>query len=306
MYADNAPQRHHAYVIVCGNEKGGSGKTTTAMHIIVSLLNSGFRVAAIDLDTRQLSLSRYLQNRHYWARKRGLELPMPRSHSLERGRSDSILDNENSELRRFSEILQEVESDTDFIVIDTPGHDSYLMRLAHSMADTLVTPLNDSYVDFDVLGRIDPQTAEVIEISHYANMVRDARRHRRSVDNGLLDWVVVRNRLSQLSSKNAGRMSESLKSLSMELGCRIADGISERIIFRELFPVGLTVLDEQHASGRDAVPTISHMAARQEVRGLIATLRLPIDDIGRRRADARRRWMQASASPIEELKIFAD
>ena len=155
-----------------------------------------------------------------------------------------MLDNENSELRRFSEIVQSVENIYDFIVIDTPGHDSYLMRLAHSMADTLVTPLNDSYIDFDVLGHIDPLSGEVLEISHYATMARDARRHRRSVDNGLMDWVVVRNRLSHLGSRNKVNMLESLKNLSMHLGCRLADGISERVIFRELFPIGMTALDE--------------------------------------------------------------
>ncbi len=97
----------------------------------------------------------------------------------------------------------------DFIVIDTPSHESYLKRLAHFMADTLMTPLNDSYVDCDVLGRIDSMTGDVLEVSQYAGMVREARRHRRSVDNGLLDWVVIRSRLSQLGSLNSVRMLDS-------------------------------------------------------------------------------------------------
>jgi chromosome partitioning protein len=306
MFVERSAGSRQAYVIVCGNEKGGSGKTTTAMHLIVALLNSGHRVASIDLDSRQLSLTRYTENRSNWIRKNSLGVPESDHFHLERARSDSVIDNENSELKRFSEIVQSVERTHEFIVIDTPGHDSYLMRLAHSMADTLVTPLNDSYIDFDVLGHVDPLNGEVLEISHYANMVREARRHRRSVDNGLLDWVVVRNRLSHLGSRNKSNMFESLKGLSVHLGCRLADGISERVVFRELFPIGMTALDELTEDILGTGPNLSHLAARQEVRSLVKVLRLPIDDIGRRRAEARKLWMKNSGTPVEKLKIFAD
>ncbi|MCB1438920.1 MAG: AAA family ATPase [Nitratireductor sp.] len=306
MFVNAKGAASQAYVIVCGNEKGGSGKTTTAMHIIVHLLNSGHKVASVDLDARQRSLTSYVDNRRKWMRRTGVELAMPEHHSLDRSFSDSVLENENSELQQFSTVLKNVERTHDFIVIDTPGHDSYLMRLAHSMADTLVTPLNDSYVDFDVLGKVDPQTGEVHEISHYARMVRDARRHRRSVDNGLLDWVVVRNRLSHLNSRNNSNMLESLRSLSMKLGCRVADGISERVIFRELFPIGLTALDDNAQDAVGMQTSLSHLAARQEVRSLISSLRLPVDDIGKRRAAARKIWMESQSTPIEQLKIFAD
>lgn len=306
MFQQRTGGGSQAYVIVIGNEKGGSGKTTTAMHLIVSLLNAGHKVASIDLDSRQLSLTRYVENRRNWVRKNSISLPLPHHNNLPRSSSDSILNNENSELRDFSHILQDVEKTHDFIVIDTPGHDSYLMRLAHSMADTLVTPLNDSYVDFDVLGRVDPITGEVLEISHYAQMVRDARRQRRSVDNGLLDWIVVRNRLSHIGSRNKTNMFESLKNLSMQLGCRLAEGISERVVFRELFPIGMTALDELSEDILGASPSLSHLAARQEVRSLVSVLRLPVDDAGRRRADARKRWMDRSSEPFEKLSIFAD
>lgn len=307
MFIDKSSHARHAYVIVCGNEKGGSGKTTTAMHIIVALLVSGFKVASIDLDSRQLSLTRYLANRRNWIRRHRLSLPEPEHSFVTRPDGDSVIANENSELRQFSSILQSVEQTHDFIVIDTPGHDSYLMRLAHSMADTLVTPLNNSYVDFDVLGHVDPITGEVVEISHYAEMVRDARRHRRSVDNGLLDWIVVRNRLAQFSSRNKASLGESLRSLSMVLGCRLAEGITERVVFRELFPIGMTVLDELSLETLGTGPTLSHQAARQEVRALVAALRLPIDESGRRRADARKAWMEsATHPPASNLRIFAD
>lgn len=294
-----------AYIIVCGNEKGGSGKTTTAMHIIVSLLKAGHKVATIDLDTRQLSLSRYIQNRKSWASRSNLPLEMPDHFNLQNKKTDSVLQNENADLRTFSEIVQKVERTHDFVVIDTPGHDGYLMRLAHSMADTLVTPLNDSYIDFDVLGKVDPLTGELTDISHYANMVRDARRHRRSVDGGLLDWVVVRNRMAQLVSKNTTKIESSLKNLSMKLGCRIANGISERVVFKEFFPSGLTALDElDKHTGQSR--TLSHLAARQEVRSLIDALKLPIDAAGQKRAEARKSWMEKPEAPVKKLKIFAE
>lgn len=295
-----------AYVIVCGNEKGGSGKTTTAMHLIVALLSAGHRVASIDLDSRQLSLSRYIENRAAWSRRKGLRLPTPSHYRLERASGDIVSQNENAELEGFQDILEQVEHSHDFILIDTPGHDSYAMRLAHSMADTLVTPVNDSFVDFDVLGRIDADTGELVSVSHYAQMVRDARRHRRTVDNGLMDWVVVRNRLSHLISRNNQNVGESLKDLAMRLGCRIADGISERVVFREFFPVGMTALDEFSEESLGSGPTLSHLAARREVRQLLAHLRLPIDEAGRRRARARQVWLQGASRPVESMNLLAD
>jgi chromosome partitioning protein len=297
---------HQAYVIVCGNEKGGSGKTTTAMHLIVALLNAGHRVASIDLDARQLSLTRYIENRIAWNRRIGLHMPVPDHFWLERSYGDSVTENENLELGRFQDILQQTEHSHEFILIDTPGHDSFAMRLAHSMADTLITPVNDSYVDFDVLARIDPSTGEVIDISHYAKMVREARRHRRTVDNGLLDWVVVRNRISPSASRSQQNLAESLKDLSMRLGCRLANGISERTVFREFFPIGMTALDRLSEETLGAGPTLSHLSARQEVAALLAVLKLPIDEVGRRRAHARQIWLQNAGKPTEDFGLLAD
>jgi len=295
-----------AYVIVCGNEKGGSGKTTIAMHLIVALLNAGHKVASIDLDSRQMSLTRYIENRSAWSRRQGLNIPMPDHSRVERALGDSISENENIELARFQEILQRVENSHDFILIDTPGHDGYAMRLAHSMADTLVSPINDSFIDFDVLGHIDSETGEVTSISHYAAMVREARRHRRIVDNGLLDWIVVRNRLSSLTSRNTRNLSDSLQDLCMRLGCRLAEGISERVIFRELFPIGMTALDELTSATLGTGPTLSHLTARQEIRALLSALKLPIDDVGKRRAQARRMWLENVSQPIDSLDVLAD
>ena len=306
MFEINRNRTKQAHVIVCGNEKGGSGKTTTAMHIIVSLLNSGYTVASIDLDSRQLSLTRYVENRMRMLRKTGLKYVMPEHFHLDQAKSDLISERENEDLGRFSEILNRIGSSYDFILIDTPGHDGYLMRLAHSMADTLVTPLNDSFVDFDVLGRVDPESGDVTNVSHYAQMVRDARRHRRKVDNGLLDWIVVRNRLSHINSRNKENMLASLKDLSMRLGCRLAEGISERVIFRELFPIGLTALDELNELTLGSEPTLSHLSARQEVRQLIGTLKLPIDELGKKRAAARKSWLENSNKPFRDMGVLAE
>ena len=137
-------------------------------------------------------------------------------------------------------------------------------------------------------------------------MVRDARRHRRIVDNGLLDWIVVRNRLSPLISRNNRSLAASLEDLCMRLGCRLADGISERVIFRELFPIGMTALDELNSATLGTGPTLSHLSARHEIRSLLSSLKLPIDDVGKRRAQARRVWLENVSQPVDNLDVLAD
>ena len=180
-------QCRSAHVIVLGNEKGGSGKSTTCMHIVVGLLKAGQRVATIDLDSRQKSLTHYVENRRAWAERAGFALEIPTHHHVMRAEGAKVEDNEAFEFSAFAEAITAVEHCHDFAVIDTPASDSYLMRLAHSMADTLVTPLNDSFVDFDVLGTVDPTTYAVTGVSHYGAIVREARRQRRIVDGGAVD-----------------------------------------------------------------------------------------------------------------------
>ena len=290
-----------AHVIVCGNEKGGSGKTTTIMHLTVALLNAGYKVATLDLDTRQQSFSRYIANREVFSNRFEYDLSLPDHFIVKRDYSDYVSDQENNELKDFLDIITKVQSNHDFILIDTPGYDGYLMRMAHSMADTLITPMNDSYVDFDVLGQIDPDTGSVDTLSHYARTVREARRQRRIADNGLLDWVVVRNRLTQINSRNKESMYKSLTNLSMQLGCRLAEGISERVIFRELFPKGLTALDDLDKILPSKRGNASHLAARQEVRSLIATLKLPIDELSKKRQEARDAFLSREAKPVDTI-----
>src|SRR6202034_1157594 len=173
-----------------------------------------------------------------------MSLDHPRHFCVARGFGARIEEIEAQEFAAFAEAVSAVEQNHDFVIIDTPGTDSYLMRLAHSMADTLITPLNDSFVDFDVLGVIDQTTFEVAGASHYAEMVREARRQRRLVDGGLTDWIVVRNRLSTLGSRNRRLVGEGVHELAKQLGFRSADGFAERVVYREFFPRGLTALDE--------------------------------------------------------------
>ena len=306
VHAFMQERKKNAHVIVCGNEKGGSGKTTTSMHVVVALLKSGFKVATIDLDSRQKSLTRYIQNRNAWARSNQVELELPNHFRFDAARLDSTIERQSQDFSSFVRAVAEVEDNHDFVVVDTPGSDGYLMRLSHSMADTLITPMNDSFVDFDVLGRVDPKTLEIAEVSHYAVMVREARRQRRLADNGLLDWVVVRNRMASLATRNEENLHGCIKELSLRLGFRIADGISERVIFREYFPMGLTAFDDFETTVGGGKPTVSHLSARQEIRKLVRALRLPIDDVGRKRADARKVWLESARQPMELPDIFAD
>ena len=265
--------RKPAHVIVLGNEKGGSGKSTTAMHVIVALLKSGARVASIDTDGRQRSLTRYVENRAAWARHSGAQLEVPLHFTVPPASGKVVSEIEEAEFRAFAEAVSRTEYGFDYVVIDTAGHNTYLMRVSHAMADTLITPINDSFIDFDVLGRVDPESYNVLGPSHYSELVMESLRQRRLIDNRNTDWVVVRNRQSQLYSRNRKNVERGLTELSEMVGFRIADGFSERVIFRELFPSGLTVLDP---FGRgEGEPTLSHISARNEIRGLLDALRLP-------------------------------
>ena len=292
-------QSGSAYVVVLGNEKGGSGKSTVAVHIAVALLKAGQRVATIDLDSRQQSLSHYIENRRAWAARMDIRLELPSHYCIRRGSSALVSENEVVEFSHFAETLAKIEHEFDFIVVDTPGTDNYLMGLAHSMADTLITPLNDSFVDFAVLGTVDPVNYAVTGTSHYAEMVRDARRQRRLLDGATSDWIVVRNRLSTLGSRNKRLLAEGLNDLGLQLGFRCAEGFAERVIYREFFPRGLTALDDIDESTLGTRPSMSHVTARQEVQALLAALKLPIDDKGKRRAAARSEWFATLDRPIE-------
>jgi chromosome partitioning protein len=292
-----------AHVVVLGNEKGGSGKSTTAMHVAIALTHLGQRVATIDLDSRQKSFTRYIDNRRAWARHARLNLKLPVHFCVARGTTLKLDENESIEFAGFAEAVSAVERSHDFIVVDTPGTDSYLTRLAHSMADTLITPLNDSFVDLDVIGTVDATAYSVSGESHYALMVRNARRQRRLIDGTRMDWIVVRNRLSILGSRNKRLVGQGLGELAARLGFRCAEGLAERVIYRELFPRGLTALDNLDEPTLGTKPSLSHAAARLEVMSLVEALRLPLDARGKRRAAARSEWFAALEKPLETHDI---
>lgn len=295
-----------AHIIVLANEKGGSGKTTTAMHVIVALLQAGQKVAVVDVDSRQLSLSRYIENRRAWSKKSKLGLQLPELYSISRANGRSIDENEAEDFSRFAAAISAVEQHNDFVVVDTPATDSYLMRLAHAMADTLITPLNDSFVDMDVLGRIDAESYEVTATSHYAEVVREARKQRRMVDQEDTDWLVMRNRVGQLDTKNGRNLIEGLSHLSRSLNFRLANGFGERVVYREFFLRGLTALDTLDERTLGSIPNMSHLAARHEVLALLDALLLPINERGRRRANARAEWFRASKEPLDNTDFFAN
>ncbi len=294
-----------AHVVVLGNEKGGSGKSTTALHIAVALLKAGQRVATIDLNSRQKSFTHYIDNRRTWAERARIKLEMPTHYCIPRAEGSSLDANEAKEFAAFSAAISAIEHNHDVVVIDTPGSDTYMMRLAHSMADTLITPLNDSFVDFDVLGTLDQTNFTVTGESHYAEMVREARRQRRLVDGKLTDWIVVRNRLSALGSRNKRLVGDGIAELAKRMGFRYVDGFAERVVYREFFPRGLTALDDLDEHTLGARPNMSHLTAREEVISLLNALHLPLSENGKRRAAARAEWYSVMDQPLQVHDVIA-
>lgn len=295
------PDLRSAHVIVVANEKGGTGKSTLSIHITVALLKAGHRVATIDLDTRQRTLTRFFENRQSWAASGGVAIELPFHRAPERGTSSDLVENETREFAGFAQAITEIEHDYEFVVIDTPASDSYLMRLAHSLADTLVCPVNESYIDVDVLSRVHHDRARRGMVAHYADLVLDARRKRRQADAGLIDWVMVRNRMASLQSNNARQIAISLSRLAPELMFRVAEGLHDRVIFRELFPIGLTALDPIESNTRTGALTGSHLAARQEITTLIETLQLPERVPGLDHMEARHRWFERISAFYADL-----
>jgi chromosome partitioning protein len=259
-------------VIVVANEKGGSGKSTVAMHVAIALMKAGQRVATIDLDTRQKSFTHYIENRRAWAKHTGRDLDIPDHFCFSRANYLSA-DDEAAGRKALTEAVDRLGRSYGLVVIDTPGHDNYLMRLAHSLADTVITPLNDSFIDFDVLGTVDPGNFGVTGTSHYSQMVQEASRQRQR-DQASTDWIVLRNRISALGSRNKRLVGEGLTELSRTLDFRCIDGLSERVIFREFYPRGLTAVDDIDEITLGARPTMSHVTARLEIQNLLSALLL--------------------------------
>ena len=131
--------------------------------------------------------------------------------------------------------------------------------------------MNDSFVDFDLIGQVDPDNYRVTRPSFYSELVWDSRKNRAKADGATIDWVVLRNRLQHIEARNMRRVSEAIDQLSKRVGFRVISGLSERVIYRELFPQGLTMLDSREFGAMN----LAHVAARQELREMMAGLALP-------------------------------
>ena len=278
VWLDFAARAHtvrimNLHIIVVGNEKGGSGKSTTVMHLAVALLRQGKRVAVADLDARQGTITRYFENRRQHIADGELNLPVPELLTLKP--EDGGGDEEGIE-DLLQGVMDDVAQRHDVLILDTPGSDTALSRMAHSFADTLVTPINDSFIDLDVLARVDAKTMTIQAPSHYAELVWQQRMNRakRRGDRATpTDWVVMRNRMGFTDSKNKLEIERLVDELAKRIGFRTVAGFSERVIFRELFHQGLTLMDVAEVRGESAL-SMSHVAARQEVRQLVEALRL--------------------------------
>lgn len=268
---NTAAVKGRGHVVVVGNEKGGSGKSTTAMHVAIGLMRQGNSVATIDLDSRQGTLGRYINNRQKYIQASKNQMNVPDHYSV-----DPTPEGESPESgkEKLQLLIEGSMVNHNAVIIDAPGSDTQLSRLAHSYADTLITPINDSLVDFDVLAHVDGQKMEIRAPSHYAEMVWEQKKVRAERDQGSIDWMVVRNRISSLDTHNAREVTRLAVELSKRIGFRVVPGFSERVIFRELFLVGLTILDLKDASGAKALSS-SHHAAREEVMTVVNAIGVP-------------------------------
>jgi chromosome partitioning protein len=248
------------HVVVFANEKGGTGKSTTAVHVAIALAAKGARVACFDLDHRQRTMGRYLDNRRATIDRTGRNLPMPEYDT-----------HDGETMAKFSSTLDRLSDGADFLVIDTPGRDDKFARIAVTNADTLVTPMNDSFVDFDLIGQVDPETFRVLRPSFYSELIWESRKRRAKADGETIDWVVLRNRMQHIEARNMRRVSNAIDQLSKRVGFRVISGLSERVIYRELFPQGLTMLDSREFGEMG----LAHVAARQELREMMSGLALP-------------------------------
>lgn len=256
--------------IVLGNEKGGTGKSTTAMHLAVALMRDGHTVGTVDIDSHQGTLSRYVENRRQFGEGKGVRLPIPEHVRFDISGAQG--ESEARKLERLDELSQSLISRLDYVVMDCPGSDNPIARHAISLADVLISPVNDSFIDLDLLARIGGTPPRVLGPSVYSQTVWEQKQERARKTGRKIDWIVLRNRLSTLESRNKANVGITLDQLASRIGFRLVDGFHERVIFRQLFLQGLTVLDLRD-EGTEISLNLSHVAARQEIRRLLEAVK---------------------------------
>ena len=264
-------------VIVVGNEKGGSGKSTLSMHLAVSYMYAGHSVATIDLDGRQGTLTHYIENRERYARAHSLDIPMPEHLVVTPSQYASIRSTREDEEQLDAEIAG-LKKEYGIVIIDTPGTYNHLSNAGHKNADILLTPVNDSMVDIDVVASIDPLTGYVSAENQYTRNIREIEVQRRKLGKKPLRWLLLRNRISHIGSQNKREVDEALKVMSSALGFDYVQGIGERVVYREMFLKGLTVLDMLRHSVEDV--SISHIAAKNELEAILDEIGIPYKPAG--------------------------
>lgn len=258
-------------IIVFGNEKGGTGKSTLAMHLAIFLLQQKKQVGLIDIDARQGTVSRYCMNRRSYQ----AHLPQPLCLAIHSNHITRISDHNeelsitNDNIPTAEQLVQYALSQMqhcDFIIIDTPGNDTELSRIAHTYADILLTPVNESMIDIDLLAQ---NNAGQLTPSIYAEMVWKQRMIRASQRKAPIQWFVVRNRMTSLQSNNRQEVLKVLQELSKRLSFSLCEGFFERVVFRELFNAGLTIIDHHQPT-----KNLSHIAAKKEIQQLAQEMML--------------------------------
>jgi chromosome partitioning protein len=260
----------HGQIIVLGNEKGGTGKSTTAMHLAVALMRDGHSVATIDIDSHQGTLSRYVENRRQFADGKGVRLPIPEHTRFDISATGG--ETVEQKLDRLDALAEQLTARVDYVVMDCPGSDNPFARHAISLADVLISPVNDSFIDLDLLARIGGTPPRVLGPSVYSQTVWEQKQERARKTGAKIDWIVLRNRLSTLESRNKANVGITLDQLASRIGFRLVEGFHERVIFRQLFLQGLTVLDLRD-EGTEISLNLSHVAARQEIRRLLEAVK---------------------------------
>lgn len=252
------------HIIVIGNEKGGTGKSTIAMHLAVKLMMERYKIAVIDLDGRQGSLSKYVENRRNFCETHKIVLPIPLLYRFEPVEDYTQIP---SDLQNLDDTIKELSSKVDAIIIDTPGHKNYLFEAAHQYADTLITPITDSLIDLNSIAEIDVSNGQLKNSGSYAEFIWNIKKQLASHGKPYLNWIITGNKTSATRSRNKNFIFEVLNKLGKLYGFRFCEGFKDRVIYRELFLDGITVLDMQQEALKRKM-SISHLAAKLEIKNL--------------------------------------